>query len=313
MPRKKTHEEFVAEVYQKLGPDYEVLSQYTNAHGKVLMKHHKCGNTFEKNIHDIVTKGSGCPFCNGAKPSLYNEKWVRENTPQPYQYISGYVNMTTKCKFHCNVCNSDFLQSPARLINEHIYGCNCQSTKKLTHEDFLQRLGEECLKEYEILGKYINIDTPITFKHIPCGTIFELTPYQFITRHNKKYCPVCYYKKSHGEILIADFLTKNGFLYKKEYIFKDLPNRKFDYFLPELNIAIEFDGQQHYEFVEFFHRTIENFNLRQQMDIEKNQYCIKNNIPLYRIPYWEEEHISKILSQILLEKSSTTIEKFIVK
>lgn len=83
--------------------------------------------------------------------------------------------------------------------------------------------------------------------------------------------------------------------------------------MPELNIAIEFDGQQHYEFVEFFHRTMENFNLRQQMDIEKNQYCIKNNISLYRIPYWEEEHINKILSQILLEKSSTTIEKIYCK
>lgn len=49
------------------------------------------------------------------------------------------------------------------------------------------------------------------------------------------------------------------------------------------------------------------------MDLEKNQYCINNNIQLFRIPYWEEQNISQILTQILLEKSSTTIEKFIVK
>ena len=27
---------------------------------------------------------------------------------------------------------------------------------------------------------------------------------------------------------------------------------------------------------------------RQQRDKIKNQYCISNNIPLYRIPYWEK-------------------------
>lgn len=48
MPKRKTHEEFVKDVFEKLGPEYQVLSQYTNAHGKVLLHHDKCDNTFEK-------------------------------------------------------------------------------------------------------------------------------------------------------------------------------------------------------------------------------------------------------------------------
>ena len=53
MPKRKTHEEFVQDVFNKLGPEYQVLSQYTNAHGKILLHHDKCDNTFEKNIQDF--------------------------------------------------------------------------------------------------------------------------------------------------------------------------------------------------------------------------------------------------------------------
>lgn len=313
MPKKKTHEEFIKEVAEKLGSDYIVLGQYTQAHGKILMKHSKCNKTFEKNIHDIVTKSSGCPYCNGSKPSLYNEQWVKDNTPYPYSYVSGYINMKSKCNFYCDICHSEFMQLPARLINQHLYGCNCQKTKKLTHEMFLERLGPECLQEYEVLEEYTTTDKPITFKHKQCGAIFKISPYSFVFKNNKKYCPICYYKKSHGEVLITNFLIKNNITYKKEYIFQDFPKRKFDYYLQDFNTIIEFDGRQHYEFISFFHKTLENFQYRQQIDKDKNNYCLKNNITLYRIPYWEEKNLEEILTQILLEKSSTTIEKFIIK
>ena len=29
----------------------------------------------------MVTKKSGCPYCNGNKNKLYNEQWVIDNTP----------------------------------------------------------------------------------------------------------------------------------------------------------------------------------------------------------------------------------------
>lgn len=74
----------------------------------------------------LYQRGGGCPFCNGAKPSRYNEEWVRANTPSPYRYIERCESMSTKkCKFHCDVCGIDFFQFPSRLINKHIYGCDC--------------------------------------------------------------------------------------------------------------------------------------------------------------------------------------------
>lgn len=314
MPKKKTQEQFEKDVFDRLGPDYELLGPYPGSHGKVPMRHLVCRNEFNKNVHDIMTKNSGCPYCNGVKPALYNEQWVIDNTPLPYHYIEGYTGMKKdKCKFHCDICNTDFYQYPSRLIHEHIYGCNCQPTKKWTHKDFLQALGDECLQEYEILDQYQNTNTKIHFKHKTCGATFELTPYKFIYRHQKKYCPICYYNKSHGEIIINTYLTNIKINYHRQFIFPDLPKRLFDFYIPSLNLTIEFDGQQHYEFIPFFHKTKEKFEERKQFDEEKNKYCLDKGINLLRIPYNEIDNLNNILKEIFEEKSSTTIEKFLVK
>lgn len=311
MPKRLTQEEFEQRVLEKLGTDYKVLGQYKNKDTKIEMIHYVCGNTFLKRPHDVMSKGSGCPFCNGTKPALYNEQWVKDNTPLPYHYISGYTAMKEKCIFYCDKCGIDFKQYPSRLINEHIYGCNCCPTKKKTNEDFLNELGEKCLKEYDILEEYINIDTKITFKHKPCGTEFKLSPYNFIHQANKKYCPICYYKKSNGEKFITQFLENKKIDYQREFSLPGMGRKKFDFYLPELKVAIEYDGSQHFYPNDFFGGE-QGFIETQQRDNEKNQYCLDNNITLYRIPYTELYNINQILHEIFEEKSSTTIEKYLI-
>lgn len=110
MGKRKTQEEFENDVYCKLGSDYKVMGPYPGAHGKVELKHYTCGNIFMKNVHDIISKGSGCPYCNGNKQALYNELWVKNNTPKPYVYIGGYQKMTSPCEFYCNECKEHFYQ-----------------------------------------------------------------------------------------------------------------------------------------------------------------------------------------------------------
>ena len=108
-----------------------------------------------------------------------------------------------KCKFYCEECGKYFYQHPSRLINEKIYGCGCSHTVKKTNEEFLEELGKECLEEYDILEPYKNIDTPIKIQHKTCLATFEMSPYNFIYKHQKKWCPECYYNKSYGEVLIS--------------------------------------------------------------------------------------------------------------
>ena len=58
---------------------------------------------------------------------------------------------------------------------------------------------------------------------------------------------------------------------------------RFDFYVNN-NYLIEYDGQQHFESVEYFGGE-EQLKIQQKRDTYKNQWCKENNIPLIRIPY----------------------------
>ena len=61
---------------------------------------------------------------------------------------------------------------------------------------------------------------------------------------------------------------------------------KFDFYLPEYNLLIEYDGEQHFKAREKGYFTEDKLQIIQQRDAYKNQWCKDNNIPLIlRIPY----------------------------
>ncbi len=100
---------------------------------------------------------------------------------------------------------------------------------------------------------------------------------------------------SYNNALVESFLLKLPFEYIPEYKFDDLDGFKaFDFYIPELNLCIEYDGEQHYYPIngmggeEGFKRRIEN-------DEIKNKYCKDNGIELLRIPYWKRDEIENIL------------------
>jgi len=61
----------------------------------------------------------------------------------------------------------------------------------------------------------------------------------------------------------------------------------FDFYLPEHNTCIEFDGKQHYEIIEKW-GGLENLKDIQKRDKIKNLYCKENNVNLIRIKYDED-------------------------
>ena len=115
--------------------------------------------------------------------------------------------------------------------------------------------------------------------------------------------------KSKGEEIIAKILRDNNIIFEQEkkfnnFIYKD-SNRKaqFDFFVNNKYI-IEFDGKQHFNIGGWNDNKALEKNFKH--DKLKNEYCLKNNIPLIRIPY---THLKKIcLNDLLLETSN-----FIVK
>ena len=104
-----------------------------------------------------------------------------------------------------------------------------------------------------------------------------------------------------GEQNIKNLLQSNNINFICQFKFQDLNNRFYDFYLPEHNRLIEFDGKQHFEIgVSGWYKSKEEFNKAKQRDIEKNQYALEHNIPLVRIPYWERDNIT--LNMLLGDK-----------
>ena len=117
----------------------------------------------------------------------------------------------------------------------------------------------------------------------------------------------CGCERSKGELKIENILKQNKIMFIREKIFNSciLPSgyhARFDFYLPEYNTIIEYDGEQHYNDWGFG-----DLKQTQKRDSIKNQWCFNNNIPLIRIPYW---HLDKLcLEDLLLETSSFIVRK----
>ena len=98
--------------------------------------------------------------------------------------------------------------------------------------------------------------------------------------------------RSQGELEIRNILSNNVIDFKEQHSFDDCLSPKgrkirFDFAIMRNEAVIgliEFNGKQHYEPIEFF-GSKERFELQQQIDGIKRNYCASNNIPLLEIHY----------------------------
>lgn len=137
----------------------------------------------------------------------------------------------------------------------------------------------------------------------PKGHEYEVTWNNF---QRGKRCPHC--NNSKGEKRISEYLTSNNINYISQYKFENCRNNRplpFDFYLPDYNICIEYDGEQHFHPVDFTNKDMKKaeeayLGLKKRDEI-KTQYCEDSNIKLIRIPYWEFDNIENILIKNLIQ------------
>lgn len=117
-------------------------------------------------------------------------------------------------------------------------------------------------------------------------------------------CPCC--KSSRGERKLLSILSKLDihFIYQKA--FKDLRSNKnkclfFDFYLPDFNILIEYDGHLHFGYMNNGWNNKNNHLKTKNHDLKKNKYCVENKIKLIRIPYTMEFDLEYIISKEYLK------------
>lgn len=245
--------------------------------------------------------GSGCPICANVKQISFEEFKLKANKIYEGKYnysLANYKNTKIKIKIICPI-HGEFYQTPYNhlLKTTNNSGCrkcgiiNRSKNKTLNTKIFIEKSKQIHHDKYDYsLVNYINAKTKvkiICYKH----GIFQQTPDKHLAGQN---CPIC--KISKGEQLIQKFLLLNNIKFIPQYKFNECKNKKqlpFDFYLPDHNICIEFQGEQHYKpFWKSSQKNSEEILNRVKINDQiKRQYCIKNNIQLIEITYKENIEI----------------------
>lgn len=289
--RTKTHEQFVQEVYNSVGNEYEILEKYKGARTKLLMKHKICNYEFKTEPTNFLSNNRRCPKCSaeesGKKQAKTHGQFIKEVyklVGNEYVILEKYKNSSTKILTKHNVCGYEWEVVPSYLLCGH--RCpKCAGVIHKTTQEFKKEIYKLVGDEYTVISEYKNAKTKVMVKHNKCGYEYCVNPSGIL---NGSRCPKC--NESHGEIAIRRFLDSKGLTYIPQYRFDDCKDKKplpFDFAVIAKNgdmILIEYDGEQHTKVVEIWGGE-EALKCIQNRDRIKTTYCIIHNIPLIRIPY----------------------------
>ena len=267
---------------------YEIVDKsYVKVSDKVEVKCKICGNVFKIRGSDFL-KGRGCPICHPF-PKKYTveefKKKLKELMPN-LEVVSEYNGSEEPIYVHCKIHNYKFKTTPKRLIS----GNNCQKCyddrRSIVQRKDINVLLDELSKinDYEypnIFEEYENNKSKITSVCKIHGE-FKAAANKLLRGAS---CPKC--EQSMFENYIEHILYDNNINFDYEKRFEWLKGIKnglssLDFYLPNYNIAIECQGEQHFT-KSLYIRSKYSFEDRVANDILKYNLCKEHGIPLIYI------------------------------
>lgn len=251
-------------------------------------------------LESMRRKKIGCPYCIGRNKTTQSFR-QEVYAINPNIKINGeYINAKTPIECECLIDGAIWFSDPNRVLNGE--GCpicgriaaNMHSTK--SNEVFLNQLS---VVNPDILPiqEYIQAKIPILVMCKKCGFQWKATPDNLL--HGGS-CLTC--RVSSNEQKLGNILEDLGYCIERQKKYADCRDQlplPFDIYLSEHNIIVEYDGEQHFFPVNFGgisdEEALENFHKTQFHDNIKNNYCLLNNIPLIRVPYWEKNNLEKYI------------------
>jgi len=251
----------------------------------------KLGKTAtKKQIHRFKYKKNGCPKCNrnGHSNIMVKDAILKatkiHGSLYNYDNIYQISNVNTSIQIGCNRCLSSFKTT----FHHHLYlgtGCpKCNGGKILTTEYFIKRCRDLHGDKYDYSNtKYKGLVNKID---IGCFTHGQVSV-SASAHCSGSGCPKC--NQSKGELWLIDIFNRNNIKFISDYTFDSCRNPdtgrklRFDFYLPEYNIIVEFDGKQHSHFNQHFHQNTIKYNEYQIRDLIKDQHCAIKNILLIRV------------------------------
>lgn len=293
------------------------VEDYKNVASRMKYHCNKHGDG-ETSYGDFMASLCGCKQCGIEHGAITSRTTIADvinivesknsnNLLNPEDYCG--VNVSN-LRIICGSCGNEFTTSLASInaSQGHCYDCGSKKSQghnKLSPDEVERRInsinGNALLNKDEyVKNNVLNLNIKCS-----CGNTYttSLANYEYF---NVNRCPVCTQRTSQGELLISSILDELQILYDTEHKFEDCRAKRplpFDFYLPDYNAIVEFDGPHHYRPI----FSKEQFLRTKRHDAIKNKYCETHGIKLIRIPYWDRQNIRTIIIQGLgleLEKTA---------
>ena len=291
-----THDEYIQKI-KEINKDIVVLGVYVNAKTPIL---HKCkidGYEWLTSPNHII-RGQGCPKCAGNNKKSHQEYVCQLSLINTnIEVVDSYINALTPILHKCLIHNIEWKVRPNDILcGKGCPVCGIEKSGNSRFKSHIQYVEELKLinQDVVVVENYNGANTPILHRCLIDGCEWLATPHNILCGTG---CPRC--KESKGEKMIRQWLTEHNIEYYTQKRFADCRDKiplPFDFYLPDYNCCIEYDGKQHYEAMEWFGGQ-EALMYAQRHDEIKTHYCQNNNIRLLRIPYYKdaEEELSNFL------------------
>lgn len=254
---------------------------------------------FLMSMHRHLHTKTGCPAC-GREDSLRNRtkyngledvsKAAIKHHGDRYTYLSYDAHsrtVTYLCPNHGEV---------SQLLRLHLTGHGCgecrYEDRRIDEKEFIRRAKEVHPEGYSYdLSELKTVNHRITIKH-SCGKVYRARVSNHLSGQG---CSRC--RSSLGEKKIKDFLELNGISFIDQFVIEGYLYR-YDFCIPDLDILIEYDGEQHYRPVDYF-GGVPAFEKRQELDREKTRLAKANRYRLIRISYKRFDELEEYLSRAI--------------
>lgn len=296
---RKSFKEIMERYIKKSNEKFNNRFKYLLYENKIDIECPEHGFMFNANIFNHYTSLTGCKLCgivvqsktNIKIPSkenlltvlnkIHNNKYTYDLTN--YRIKEDYI--TVICKDH-----GPYETSVRNIISNKAICKECSyENRTIKFKDFVERSIDIHGDNY-IYYKYHytkgNDVTKIT--HKLCNRSF----WRKARKHLEgQYCPMCKYSK--GESKVMDTLIKYKIEYNREYRLPN-SNKPFDFYLPKLNILIEYDGEQHFKEIKSWGGA-ERLKKQIENDKIKDDLAKYNNKVLIRIHFKDFDIVEEVL------------------
>lgn len=269
----------------------------------------ECGNITSVNSSKLkngYTKSCGC-LRN--KPSVHRIDYTNKKIGR----LTAKYPMKENGRLYW-VCDCDCGNKDVKIISDKLGGSNpTQSCGCLQREATKKRFDEDLTgfkwNELTVIERDFEKENSTNRQErrwkckCSCGNIISIPTGGIKTKRQIS----CGCIKSKGEYFISIYLNKINLKYDSQVSYEDLigtggKKLSYDFYIPDYNLLIEFQGDQHKRPCRFPNCDNEQqFKIQQEHDKRKREYAKEHNIELLEIWYYDYDNIENILENKIKE------------